>query len=41
VIWAKSTVDLFLRDLAHDNSVNALNEEYELYFGNLAPAATP
>lgn len=39
VVWAKSTVDLFLNDLAHDNSVRALNDEYQLYFGALAPAA--
>jgi hypothetical protein len=39
VVWAKSTVDLFLNDLAHDNSVRALNEEYQVYFGALAPAA--
>jgi hypothetical protein len=34
--WAKSTVDLFLNDLAHDSSVRALNDEYQLYFGNSA-----
>jgi hypothetical protein len=39
VVWAKSTVDLFLNDLARDNSVRALNEEYQLYFGALPPAA--
>ena len=39
VIWAKSTVGLFLNDLAHDNSVRALNDEYQVYFGPLAPAA--
>lgn len=39
VVWAKSTVDLFLNDLAHDNSVRALNDEYQVYFGSLAPAA--
>jgi hypothetical protein len=39
VIWAKSTVDLFLSDLARDNSVRALNDEYQLYFGSLAPVA--
>jgi hypothetical protein len=39
VVWAKSTVDLFLNDLAHDNSVRALNDEYQVYFGPLAPAA--
>ncbi len=39
VVWAKSTVDLFLNDIAHDNSVRALNDEYQLYFGALAPAA--
>jgi len=33
------TVDLFLNDLAHDNSVRALNDEYQLYFGALAPVA--
>ena len=39
VVWAKATVDLFLNDLAHDNSVRALNEEYQVYFGAPAPAA--
>jgi hypothetical protein len=39
VVWAKSTVDLFLNDLAHDNSVRGLNDEYQVYFGALAPAA--
>jgi hypothetical protein len=39
VVWAKSTVDLFLNDLAHDNSVRALNDEYQVYFGPLTPAA--
>jgi hypothetical protein len=39
VVWAKSTVDLFLNDLVHDNSVRALNEEYQVYFGAPAPAA--
>ena len=39
VAWAKSTVDLFLNDLAHDNSVRALNDEYRVYFGALTPAA--
>jgi hypothetical protein len=38
VVWAKSTVDLFLSDLAHDNSVRALNDEYRVYFGTPAPA---
>ena len=33
VLWAKSTVDLFLNDLARDNSVRALNDEYQVYFG--------
>ena len=36
-VWAKSTVDLFLNDLAHDSSVRILNDEYQLYFGNAAP----
>jgi hypothetical protein len=39
VVWAKSTVSLFLNDLAHDNSVRALNDEYQVYFGPPAPAA--
>lgn len=39
VIWAKSTVDLFLNDLAHDNAVRALNDEYQMYFGAPAPVA--
>jgi hypothetical protein len=39
VVWAKSTVDLFLKDLANDASVRALNDEYQMYFGALAPAA--
>jgi len=39
VVWAKSTVDLFLNDLAHDNSVRALNDEYQVYFGAVVPAA--
>jgi hypothetical protein len=39
VVWAKSTVNLFLNDLAHDNSVRALNDEYQVYFGALTPAA--
>jgi hypothetical protein len=34
VIWAKSTVGLFLNDLAHDDSVRALNDEYQGYFGS-------
>ncbi|HEY3658858.1 MAG TPA: hypothetical protein VGL34_28120 [Steroidobacteraceae bacterium] len=38
VVWAKSTVNLFLNDLARDNSVRALNDEYKMYFGALAPA---
>jgi hypothetical protein len=32
-VWAKSTVDLFLKDLAHDDAVRTLNEEYQRYFG--------
>jgi hypothetical protein len=32
-VWAKSTVDLFLKDLAHDEAVRTLNDEYRLYFG--------
>jgi hypothetical protein len=40
-VWAKSTVDLFLKDLAHDSSVRTLNEEFQLYFGNAAPLAAP
>jgi hypothetical protein len=38
VVWAKSTVGLFLNDLAHDNSVRALNDEYQAYFDGLARA---
>ncbi len=34
VVWAKSTVDLFLKDLANDSSVRALNDEYQTYFGS-------
>jgi len=36
VVWAKSTVDMFLKDLANDRSVHALNDEYQVYFGNNA-----
>jgi hypothetical protein len=32
-VWAKSTVDLFLKDLAHDDAVRNINDEYRLYFG--------
>jgi hypothetical protein len=32
-VWAKSTVDLFLKDLAHEDAVRTLNDEYRLYFG--------
>ena len=39
VVWAKSTVDLFLNDLAHDNSVRALNDEYQAYFGAPPPTS--
>ncbi len=39
VVWARSTVELFLQDLAHDDSVRALCEEYQVYFGPLAPTA--
>jgi hypothetical protein len=39
VVWAKSTVDLFVNDLAHDNSLRALSDEYQVYFGAPAPAA--
>ncbi len=39
VIWAKSTVELFLNDIAHDDSVRALNEEYRMYFGATGPVA--
>lgn len=39
VVWAKSTVNFFLNDLAHDDSLRALNDEYQLYFGAPAPAA--
>jgi len=38
VVWAKSTVDLFLNDLAHDDAVRALNEEYRMYFGGSGSA---
>ena len=40
VVWAKSTVDLFLNDLARDKSVRALNDEYQVYFGAPAPSAS-
>jgi hypothetical protein len=36
---AKFTVDLFLNDLSRDNSVRALNGEYQVYFSAPAPAA--
>lgn len=39
VVWAKSTVDLFLRDLVNDKPVRALNDEYQMYFAALPPAA--
>ncbi len=38
VVWAKSTVDLFLNDLARDKAVRSLNYEYLVYFGAPAPA---
>jgi hypothetical protein len=40
-VWAKSTVDLFLKDLAHDAAVRAMNDEYQLYFGNAVSGAAP
>jgi hypothetical protein len=39
VVWAKSTVNLFLNELSNDNSVHALNDEYQVYFGASASAA--
>jgi hypothetical protein len=39
-IWAKSTVDLFLKDLAHDDAVRTLNEEYQRYFGTSPTAVS-
>jgi hypothetical protein len=36
VVWARSTVDLFLKDL-EDESVRALGNEYQTYFGAPAP----
>jgi hypothetical protein len=38
LVWAKSTVDLFLNDLAHDDSMRMLNDEYQVYFGALDSA---
>lgn len=40
-VWAKSTVEPFLKDLASDPSVSALNDEYQLYFGTAAARAAP
>jgi hypothetical protein len=40
-LWAKSTVDLFLKDLAHDDAVRTLNEEYQRYFGTSPTAVSP
>ena len=37
VVWAKSTVDLFLNDFARDRAVRALNDEYQVYFGATGP----
>ena len=39
VVWAKSTADRFLSDLARDNSVRALYDECQMYFSALTPAA--
>ncbi|MBS0422275.1 MAG: hypothetical protein JSR66_31510 [Proteobacteria bacterium] len=39
-VWAKSTVDLFLKDLAHDDAVRMLTDEYQRYFG-VPSAAVP
>lgn len=36
-VWAKSTVELFLKDLARDDAVRSLTEEYQRYFGTSAP----
>lgn len=36
-VWAKSTVDLFLADLAHDGAVRALSGEYRYYFDEGSP----
>jgi hypothetical protein len=40
-VWAKSTVDLFLKDLAHDEAVRSLNEEYQRYFGTSPATVSP
>jgi hypothetical protein len=40
-VWAKSTVDLFLKDLARDAAVRAMNDECQLYFGNAVSGAAP
>ncbi len=39
VVWAKSTVDLYLNDLAHDPALRSVNDEYQVYFGTTPPAA--
>jgi hypothetical protein len=39
-VWAKSTVDPFLAELARDGAVRALNDEYQFYFGQGSPSAT-
>jgi hypothetical protein len=39
-VWAKSTVDFFLKDLAHDDAVRTLNEEYQRYFGTSPTAVS-
>ena len=41
VAWAKSTVDLFLNDLAHDPAVHAVNDEYLTYYGAPPPPPPP
>jgi hypothetical protein len=38
VLWARSTVDLFVRDIANDDSVRQLGEEYQTYFGVGTPS---
>lgn len=39
--WAKSTVELFLRDAAGDPKLSALSAEFAYYFAPAAPPAAP
>jgi len=41
VEWAKSTVNLFLKDAATDPKLIGLAAEFDYYFGPQPPAATP